>query len=90
MHRSADASPCRCAERAEYLGGEVDAKVERDLIRLDFGPEFGDVLYRCRHCGQLWEENLSRATYHDWPPLLTKVDAEFVAEKYGPQGTSQS
>jgi len=86
LHPSSDLpSPCNCAEEREYSGNDIDSKVERDLIRVDFGPEFGDVLFRCKHCGQLWEKNLSRATYHDWPPLLMKVDLEFVAKKYGPR-----
>lgn len=61
----------------------MQEKVQRCLVRVAYGPNFGDVLYRCPTCGQWWEENLSEATYHDWPPILQKVAVDAVLQKYG-------
>jgi hypothetical protein len=74
---------CNCVNTKTFEGNAVEEKVKRDLTQIAYGPNFGDILYRCKRCGQFWEENLSKATYHDWPPILIKLTVEEVKEKYG-------
>lgn len=64
---------CSCATDDRFKGNGVQEKIIRDnLKKIDCGPKFGDILYRCPVCGQLWEESLSEATNKDWPPILVK------------------
>lgn len=84
LNHSNTSIKCDCATETEFQGNAVKEKVDRDLIKIHSGPNFGDRLYRCRTCDQLWEENLSRATYHDWTPILVKISQEEAEKKYGP------
>lgn len=75
---------CTCKFDIKFKGNKVQEKVNSDnLQRIQFGLNFGDVLYRCRSCGQLWEENLSEATNKDWPPILVKITEVEASKKYG-------
>jgi len=65
---------CTCRIETKFKGNDVQKKVNRDNLKIvEFGPNFGDIIYRCPSCGQLWEENLSEATNKDWPPILVKI-----------------
>lgn len=75
---------CECSKETYFRGNQVREKLTRDpLNRIKRGPKFGDVLYRCQDCGQLWEENLSEASNKDWPPILVKVSREEMIQKHG-------
>jgi len=74
---------CNCLSERSFKGNDVEEKIRRDLTQIAYGPKFGDILYRCKNCGQFWEQNLSLATHHDWPPILLKLTVEEVKKKYG-------
>jgi hypothetical protein len=74
---------CSCKVDTQFKGNDVQEKIRRDnLQRIDFGLNFGDILYHCSTCEQLWEENLSEATNKDWPPVLIKISKETASAKY--------
>lgn len=74
---------CTCITDIQFKGNNVQGKIRSDsLQRIDFGSNFGEVLYKCPVCGQLWEENLSKATNKDWPPILVKISKKDALVKY--------
>jgi len=74
---------CNCHNEDRFKGNEVTEKIKADdLAKLDYGSNFGEILYRCPTCNQWWEINLTEATYHDWPPILIKLSEEEVGKKY--------
>lgn len=75
---------CKCGIETQFKGNDVQDKIKRDALqRIEFGPNFGEILYRCKFCGQLWEENLSEATNKDWPPILVKMSKTEASKRYG-------
>ena len=74
---------CSCSNETIFKGNQVAEKIDKDnLSKVDYGSKFGDVLYRCPHCEQWWEENLSEASNKDWPPVLAKLSEVDIREKY--------
>jgi hypothetical protein len=74
---------CNCHKENLFKGNEVADKVKIDnLEQVEYGTNFGEILYRCPTCNQWWEKNLSEATHHDWPPILIKLSEMEARDKY--------
>ncbi len=75
---------CCCKEESKITKGIDVSKMEEELVELSVNANTWETLYRCKQCGEFWEERYTGGRWDGWPELY-KVSPEFVAEKWGPE-----